>query len=43
MLKEKKERSEKYDSKVSILGSLDDVLKASIPKKGEAKKEAEQK
>lgn len=30
--KQKKERAEKYDKKLSIDGTLDDVLKVSVPK-----------
>jgi len=30
--KEKKERAKNYDKKLSIDGSLDDVLKVSVPK-----------
>ena len=33
MAKEKKKRSEEYESKVSITGTLEDVLKVSLPKK----------
>jgi len=35
--KEKKERADKYEKKLKIEGSLDDVLKASIPKEKEEK------
>ncbi len=31
--KQKKERSKKYEEKVKVNTSLDDVLKASVPKK----------
>ncbi|MFX0555729.1 hypothetical protein ACOCEA_02970 [Maribacter sp. CXY002] len=31
--KDKKERSKKYDKKLKINTTLDDVLKASVPKK----------
>ena len=31
--KDKKERSKEYEKKLKIEGSLDDVLKASVPKK----------
>ncbi|MEZ4777949.1 MAG: hypothetical protein R2786_01035 [Flavobacteriaceae bacterium] len=30
--KEKKERAEKYEKKLTIYGTLDDVLKVSVPK-----------
>lgn len=35
--KEKKERADKYEDKLKIEGSLDDVLKVSIPKEKEEK------
>lgn len=31
--KNSKKRADKYDSKLAIIGTLDDVLKVSIPKK----------
>lgn len=37
--KEKNKRAEKYDSKLSINGSLDGVLKASVGKAKKEKKE----
>lgn len=33
--KQKKERAKEYDKKLSIDGTLDDVLKVSVPKKEE--------
>ncbi|MBC8047096.1 MAG: hypothetical protein H7Y00_09900 [Fimbriimonadaceae bacterium] len=35
----KKTRSEKYDTKLKIYGTLDEVLKASIPENSSAVKE----
>ena len=35
----KKERSDKYEEKVVIKGTLDDVLKASVPKPKQKKKD----
>lgn len=35
MSKEKKERPEKYEEKLFIKGSFNDVLKASVPKEKE--------
>lgn len=37
--KKKKERSKEYEKKLSISGSLDDVLKASVSDKDKEKKE----
>ncbi len=34
-IKKQKERSNKYEDKVKIKGTLDDVLKVSVPKKKE--------
>lgn len=35
--KEKKQRAEKYEKKLKIEGSFDDVLKVSVPKPKEKK------
>ncbi|WP_262627047.1 hypothetical protein [Winogradskyella tangerina] len=37
--KNKKERAKKYEEKLSIDGTLDDVLKISVPKPKEDKKD----
>lgn len=36
--KKKKERSKEYEDKLKIDGTLDDVLKVSVPKKEKEKK-----
>jgi hypothetical protein len=38
MSKKEKERSKEYDEKLHIKGSLEDVLKVSVPKKEKEKK-----